>query len=136
MLVWHKDNKICNPFYMQSLEFILFLRKGKSRQINNCSDTDFCDFPNKKMKDENGQPLHPTEKTIELMEKFILNSTNEGDTVLDPFLGIGSCGVASVKNNRNFIGCEIDSKYFEIAKNRIENNGEYIKNSDNIFDMF
>ena len=81
-------------------------------------------------------PLHPTEKPIELMEKFILNSTNEGDTVLDPFLGIGSCGVASVKNNRNFIGCELDSKYFEIAKNRIENNGEYIKNSDDIFDMF
>ena len=52
MLVWHKDNKICNQYYMQSLEFILFMRKGKEKAINNCSDTDFCDFPNKKMKDE------------------------------------------------------------------------------------
>ena len=135
LLVWHKDNKICNQYYMQSLEFILFMRKGKEKAINNCSDTDFCEFPNKKMKDENGNPLHPTEKPIELMEKFILNSTNEGDTVLDCFMGIGSSGVASKKNNRNFIGCEIDEKYFKVAEERINGTFGKTKIEDSIFGL-
>lgn len=120
LLVWHKDNKICNQYYMQSLEFILFMRKGKEKAINNCSDTDFCDFPNKKMKDENGNPLHPTEKPVELMKKFISNSTVEGETVLDPFMGIGATGIACKELGRNFIGIEIDEKYFNAAKDRIE----------------
>lgn len=120
LLVWHKDNKICNQYYMQSLEFILFMRKGKEKAINNCSDTDFCDFPNKKMKDENGNPLHPTEKPVELMKKFISNSTVEGETVLDPFMGIGATGIACKELGRNFVGIEIDEKYFNAAKDRIE----------------
>lgn len=138
LLVWDKMNKICNQYYMDEVEYILFLRKGHARKINNCGDSNLFVIPNKKMKSEDGKPLHPTEKPIELMEKFVLNSTNEGDIVLDPFLGIGGTGVACVKNNRNFIGCELDSKYFEIAKNRIENNGNYINKNlkkDNIFDM-
>lgn len=129
LLVWHKDNKIANQYYMQSLEFILFLRKGKEKRINNCGDSDFCEFPNKKMKDEEGNPLHPTEKPIELMKKFILNSTNENDTVIDPFMGIGATAIACKQTNRNFIGCEIDPKYFDIAKSRIEHNGDYVDNS-------
>lgn len=43
-------------------------------------------------------------------------------TVMDPFMGIGGCGVACKLTNRHFIGCEIDKKYFDIAKNRIESN--------------
>lgn len=51
-------------------------------------------------------------------------------------MGIGSCGIASKMLNRNFIGCEIDPKYFEIAKNRIENNGNYVDNfKEDIFDF-
>ena len=53
----------------------------------------------------------------------ILLSTNEGDTVLDLFMGSGTTGVACVKTNRNFIGIELDKNYFEIAKKRIENTG-------------
>ena len=48
------------------------------------------------------------------------NSSKENDTVLDPFLGSGSTGVACINTNRNFIGFELDENYFEIAKNRIE----------------
>ena len=67
---------------------------------------------------------------------YVENSTNEGETVIDPFMGIGSCGIASKMLNRNFIGCEIDPKYFEIAKNRIENNGNYVDNfKEDIFDF-
>ena len=54
------------------------------------------------------------------MEHLILNSSNEEDIVMDCFMGVGSTGIASIKNNRKFIGIEQDENYFEIAKSRIE----------------
>lgn len=63
---------------------------------------------------------HRTEKSIECLEWLIKTYTNEGDIVLDNCMGAGSCGVACVKNNRNFIGMELDEKYFNVAKSRIE----------------
>lgn len=135
-LIWQKGNHISGTYYMSSYEYILFFRKGKNRPINNCGTSDILSIPIKKLKDENGNNLHDTEKPIELMKILVENSTNEGDTVIDPFMGIGSCGIASKMLNRNFIGCEIDTKYFEIAKNRIENNGNYVDNSkEDIFDF-
>lgn len=50
---------------------------------------------------------------------MISNSSQPGEMVLDPFMGIGGAGVAAKKLGRNFIGCEIDSNYFEIAESRI-----------------
>jgi len=64
--------------------------------------------------------LHPTEKPIELMEYLIKTYTNENETVLDNTMGSGTTGVACKNLNRNFIGIELDEKYFEIAKDRIE----------------
>lgn len=64
--------------------------------------------------------FHPTQKPIALLEYLIKTYTNEGDTVLDNCMGSGSTGVACVKNKRDFIGMELDEKYFEIAKKRIE----------------
>ena len=63
---------------------------------------------------------HPSEKPIKLMKILIKNSTNEQDKVLDPFMGSGTTGVACKELNRNFIGIELDEKYFNIAKERIE----------------
>lgn len=63
--------------------------------------------------------FHPTEKPIELMEYLIKTYTNENETVLDFTMGSGSTGVACKNTNRDFIGIEMDDKYFEIAKNRI-----------------
>lgn len=68
--------------------------------------------------------LHPTQKPLELIERLILASSNEGDLVFDGFIGSGTTAVASKKNNRNFIGFEIDEEYFKIAKRRIEEVGE------------
>ena len=68
-----------------------------------------------------GNKLHPTEKPIELMKVLISNSSEQNDVVLDPFMGTGSCGVACKELRRDFIGVEIDKKYFDIAKERIEN---------------
>lgn len=63
--------------------------------------------------------LHPTQKNTLLMEWLVKIHTNENQTVLDPFMGSGTTGVASINTNRNFIGIEMDDKYFEIAKERI-----------------
>ncbi len=65
--------------------------------------------------------LHPTQKPILLMEYLIKTYTNENETVLDFTMGSGSTGVAAVNTNRSFIGIEMDDKYFEIAKERINN---------------
>ncbi len=62
---------------------------------------------------------HPTEKPEDLLERIILLGSNEGDLILDPFMGSGTTGVVAKKLNRNFIGIEIDKEYFEIAKSRI-----------------
>lgn len=69
----------------------------------------------------NGQNrLHPTQKPVELLEYLIKTYSNENETILDNCMGSGSTGVACINTNRNFIGIELDNKYFDIAKNRIE----------------
>jgi len=65
--------------------------------------------------------VHPTQKPVALMEYLIKTYTNENETVLDLTMGSGSTGVACVNTNRNFIGIEMDDKYFEIATERINN---------------
>ena len=62
---------------------------------------------------------HPTQKPLALMEYLIKTYTNQGDTVLDFCMGSGTTGVACKKLNRNFIGIELDKKYFDIAEKRI-----------------
>lgn len=118
-LVWVKDNKIMGQSYMSQFEYIIFLRKGPHKKINNCGESDVLTFPNKKLKDENGKTIHDTEKPVELMKVLIDNSSQPHDLVLDPFMGIGSTGIACVNTGRNFIGMELDEKYFKIAEQRI-----------------
>ena len=65
-------------------------------------------------------PDHPSPKPIEYMTKLVTRITSEGDTILDPFMGSGTTGVACVQTNRNFIGIEIEPKYYDIAEQRIK----------------
>jgi len=76
------------------------------------------DYPRVRMISENG--LHPTQKPIALMKWCIELATNAGDTILDPFMGSGTTGVACVQTGRNFIGIEIDPNYYAIAEKRIK----------------
>ena len=62
---------------------------------------------------------HPTTKPLDLMRRLIVKLTAPSATVFDPFMGSGTTGVACVQTGRNFIGCEIDAGYFEIAQRRI-----------------
>lgn len=118
-LIWNKGNKIMGQYYMSQYEYILFFRKGKGKKINNCGTSDILSISNKKTKDKDGKNIHDTEKPIELMEVLVNNSSQENELVLDPFMGVGSTGIACIKNNRNFIGIEIDENYFTIAKERM-----------------
>ena len=116
ILIWKKNNCTPSQFYMKNCEYIIFCRKGKAKYINNIGDSKTVhEFNN-----ISGKKVHPTEKPIELMKFYIENSSEENDTVLDPFMGSGSTGVACVNTFRNFIGFEIDENYFNIATKRIE----------------
>ena len=63
--------------------------------------------------------LHPTQKPLGIIEKILKISSNTNDTILDPFMGSGTTGVAAIQLNRNFIGFEISPEYFKIAEKRI-----------------
>ena len=75
----------------------------------------------KKTKGIDGKNLHDTEKPVELMKILVGNSSQENSIVLDPFMGIGSTGIACKELNRRFVGIEIDKDYFDIAQKRIMN---------------
>jgi DNA modification methylase len=74
------------------------------------------------------QQVHPTQKPLNLMKWLIKTYTNENETVLDHCMGSGVTGMACKELNRNFIGIEMNEEYFNIAKDRIENTEEPLKN--------
>ena len=69
---------------------------------------------------ERGMKQHPTQKPLQLIKKLVMQFTQNNVTILDPFMGSGTTGVACVQTGRNFIGCEIDPTYFAIAEKRIK----------------
>ena len=115
LLVWNKGNLTPNKWYMNQCEFILMLRKGKAKNINNMGSSTLLNVPN-----IIGKKVHPTEKPVELISILIENSSDPGDIVLDPFLGSGTTCVAAVNTNRHYIGFELDEKYFDIACQRLD----------------
>ena len=122
ILCWHKSNPVpaCGNKYLTDTEFILFFRE-KGVKIHGEFKTKFTYYVtplNQKDKKIFG---HPTIKPIEMVQNFVINSSQEGDVVLDPFLGSGTTGVACVNTHRNFIGMEVDKDYFDIAEKRINN---------------
>jgi site-specific DNA-methyltransferase (adenine-specific) len=71
-------------------------------------------------KEEKKFGKHPTQKPLKLLERIVLSSTDENDFILDPFLGSGTTGVASVLNNRRFVGIDSDEGFLLLAKQRID----------------
>ena len=84
----------------------------------------FTNYPSEIIEFGSDGNIHPTQKPVSLMEYLIKTYSNEGDLVLDNCMGSGTTGIACINTNRQFIGMEMDIKYFEMAKNRIE---EHIK---------
>lgn len=114
LLVWEKNNATPNKYFMQKCEFILFVRKGPAKNINDMGMSNVFNVPN-----IIGNKFHPTEKPIELIKKLILQSTQPGDVILDPFCGSGSTCIAAKECNRNFVACEIEKRFCKIAEERL-----------------
>ena len=132
-IIWNKGNKICGRYYMGCYEYILMFRKGGDRPINDCSTPDILNIPIKKLKGKDGKNLHDTEKPVELMKILIGNSSNANDVVFEPFMGIGSTVIAAKELGRHYIGCEIDEKYFDVAKNRLDGVSDNAIKDNNLF---
>jgi len=114
LLTWDKCAALPNRWYQQTCEFILFMRKGKAFQINDPSSKAL------QRLFQRDESKHPTEKPVGLCQLYIENSTKPGETVLDPFMGSGTTGVAAVKSGRAFVGIELTTEWFDVACRRIE----------------
>lgn len=114
LLVWVKNNQTPQKCYCSKTELILMLRKGRERYINDMGTSNVFSYPN-----IIGNKHHPNEKPVELMRDLIVNSTNEGDIVLDPFMGSGSTCLACKQTGREYVGIEIEQKYYDIAVKRL-----------------
>ena len=131
ILTWHKQNPspLINNNYLPDTEYIIFAREKGVKLYGNyytkrkyyISGTNQVD--KKKYK-------HPTIKPLPFIENHIINSSKEGDLILDCYCGSGTTLVGAIKTNRNFIGFEIDKNYYEIAKQRVEEALEEVKNSE------
>lgn len=77
-------------------------------------------FDSDRGNNQQAQFLHPTQKPVALMEWLIRSFSNEGDLIIDPFMGAGSTGVACARTNRRFIGIEREAKYFDLTIKRLQ----------------
>lgn len=123
MIRWEKANPMPrnkDRRYITDYECAVWLTMPKSKwSFNRQSDT--YDRPLFKggLTKASEKTGHTTQKPVYLMESLIKTHTNEGDTILDMFMGSGTTGVAAVNLNRKFIGIELDPEYFAIAEKRI-----------------
>lgn len=142
ILVFYKKQPTYNPQMEVGKPYI----DNRSKGTRNIAVGEKLSFPRKKIENKgtrfpscikrfsngNNKNLHPTQKPVALLEYLIKTYTNEGDIVLDNCMGSGSTGVACKNLNRNFIGIELDEKYFNIAKERIESETNNVQST--IFD--
>ena len=125
-MVWHKTNpapKIFKAGFLNSCELIYTCwNKGHTwnfisqAEMHNFIESSICMSPERLR-----NPKHPTQKPVAILKKLITIASNKGDIILDPFMGVGSTGIAALNLERRFIGFEISPIYFNAAKQRILN---------------
>ena len=118
MIIWVKNNWTAGDLKAQfgkQYEIIFLVNKGR-KYFNGKRITDVWNFD----RVSGNKQVHQNQKPVDLLEQCILKHSKENDIVFDGFMGVGSTGVACLNTNRNFIGIELDEKYFNIAKERIE----------------
>ncbi len=123
-MVWHKTNpapKIFKAGFLNSCEMIFTCWNKKhtwnfisQKEMHNFIESPICMRPERL-----SNPKHPAQKPVSILKKMIEIATNMNDIVFDPFMGVGSTGVAAVELERRFIGVELDREYFEAANKRI-----------------
>lgn len=115
LLVWEKNNCTPSQYYMKNCEYVLFLRKGKAKWINDIGGSKTVHQFNNII----GNKTHPCEKPIDLLKFYIANSSNKNDVVFDPFVGTGSTLVAAKELGRMYFGYELEEQYYDIACKRV-----------------
>ena len=124
-MIWHKTNpapKIYKAGFLNSCE-IIFTCWNKRHTWNFSSQDEmhnFIESPICGRPERLKYPKHPTQKPISILKRMIEMASKEDDIIFDPFMGVGSTGVAAIQLNRRFIGVEIDPQYCQAGKLRIE----------------
>ena len=123
-MIWHKTNpapKIFKAGFLNSCEMIFCCwNKGHTwnflsqKEMHNFIESPICMVP-ERIRD----PKHPAQKPVAILKKILKIASNEGDLILDPFMGVGSTGVAAMEMGRRFIGMELDRAYFTAASRRM-----------------
>ena len=125
IMIWQKANPMprnINRRYVQDMEIMIWGVKSKNRKWifnkpeNKPYQRGFFQTPTLLGKE---RTAHPTQKPITLMREIIQIHSNENELIFDPFMGVGSTGVASVNLTRAFIGVEREKQWFDIAKQRL-----------------
>lgn len=115
-LIWAVKNKDCKGY---TFNYELMKKVNGGMQMK---DTDWV-FPlctgAERLRDKNGIKLHNTQKPLKLIQRVLLTASNEGDLILDPFLGSGTTAVAAEELGRKWVGIEKDKKSVELANNRV-----------------
>ena len=124
-LIWDKCSKICGRYYMGQYEYIIMLRKGGDRPVNDCGMSDILSVPLHRDKNADGTNIHDSQKPVELFQTLIRQSTLKTQTVLDPFMGSGTTAVACLREKRHFIGFELNEKYYRKSLDRITAEKQY-----------
>jgi site-specific DNA-methyltransferase (adenine-specific)/modification methylase len=124
--VWHKTNpvpKFHRSGFLNSCELIVICyNRGHTWNFTNQREMhNFFEFPICMGKERLKDPTHPTQKPLKLLRHLIKVASNEDDIVYDPFMGVGSTGVAAKELGRKFIGVELEKHYFDASKIRIKN---------------
>lgn len=121
---WHKTNPFpaiyTRKMYANSMEMMVHFSKGSPTTWNHKSVNEMHNFIQSPICMGKERTKHKTQKPLKVCVPFIEISSNEGDVVLDPFMGSGSTAVAAKMLKRNFIGFEINKEFCEIAQQRLE----------------
>lgn len=115
-LIWQKANPSPmngQSIYLSGIENAIWFKKRGGTFNAHCKNTVF-KYPCGRSK------IHPTEKNHDLLKELILDNSNEGDLIFDPCEGSGSHLLVAKDNERNYIGCELNEEWFNVAKNRLE----------------
>lgn len=122
IISWHKTNALptFNGKYLTDTEYCLYFFEGGHKLCHPSNYEDAKTYYNAPINSKDKKIWkHPTIKPVDIIERLIRNSSNEGDLVLDCFMGSGTTGVACKNLKRDFVGIEISKEYFEIATERI-----------------
>lgn len=135
-MVWHKTNpapKIFKAGFLNSCEMIFtcWNKKHTWNFISQAEMHNFLESPICMRPERLSNPKHPAQKPVSILKKIITIASNTDDIVFDPFMGVGSTGVAALELNRKFIGIEIDPEYFNAAKTRVNTLINTIHSEDN-----